>query len=318
MNGTIAESPARAAATRDDPADDLDRLNAYKARASRTWDLVRQALRSPTTTAGVVIILLIVLMAVFAPLLVEPNSPDAYQMPRDWENLNAPPGTPGHPLGTAADGGDVLYGIVWGARSSIRLALTVVSLAVLIGVFVGSTAAALGGRWDEYLMRGVDLFQSIPNLIFALAIAGTLGPSFRNIIIALVVTMWAPFARMIRGEVLLVKQLEYVDAARVLGDKRWRIYLKDILPNSLTPIIVMGTMALGNAVLIGATLSFIGLAEVGLAEWGNLVSAGQQGLLAGYWWVATFGGVMVFLWALACNLVGDGLRDLFDPRSESR
>ena len=127
-------------------------------------------------------------------------------------------------------------------------------------------------------MRGVDVFQSIPGLIFALAIAGTLGPSFRNIILALVVTNWAPFARLIRGEILLVKQFEYVDAARILGDKRWRIYLKDILPNAFTPIIVLSTMTLGKVVLTGATLSFLGLAEVGLAEWGNLVSSGQTGL----------------------------------------
>jgi len=291
---------------------------AFQARSRRTLELTWTAMKSPTTAAGALIVVLILGVALFAPLIVSANTLDAYQMPRDWQNLNAPPGTPGHLLGTTADGGDVLYGIVWGARSSIQLALTVVFFVVVIGVLYGSIAAVLGGRCDEYMMRVVDVFQSIPELIFALAIAGTLGPSLRNIIIALVVTNWTPFARLIRGEVLLVKQFEFVDAARVLGDRQWRIYLRDILPNAMTPIIVLATMTLGKAVLTGATLSFLGLAEVGLAEWGNLVAAGQQGLLAGYWWAATFGGGMVFLWALACNLVGDGLRDVFDPRGGTR
>jgi peptide/nickel transport system permease protein len=130
--------------------------------------------------------------------------------------------------------------------------------------------------------------------------------------------MWPSFARLIRGEILRVKQLDYVDAARVVGYRRTRIFFRDILPNSFTPIIVLITMFLGKVVLIGATLSFIGLAEAGLAEWGNLVAAGQPGILAGYWWTATFGGAMVFIWALSCNLVGDGLRDLLDPKTSRR
>ena len=314
----VAHAPTTRRSRSAGPPVEIDRLNAVKARASRWWELARQVVRTPTAAAGAIVIFLIFLMALFAPLLVDPNTPDPYQMPRDWANADAPPGTAGHLLGTSGDGGDVLYGVVWGARMSLRLALTVVSLVVVIGVLYGSIAAVLGGKWDETMMRGVDVFQSIPGLIFALAIAGTLGPSFRNIILALVVTNWAPFARLIRGEILLVKQFEYVDAGRVLGDKRWRIYLKDILPNAFTPIIVLSTMTLGKVVLTGATLSFLGLAEVGLAEWGNLVASGQTGMLAGYWWTATFGGGMVFIWALSCNLLGDGLRDVFDPRSETR
>jgi len=294
------------------------RLEAYRTRTRRVGEIVRAALRSPTTVAGLVVIVAILAMAILAPVLVTANTPDPYQLPRDFGALWAPPGTPGHPLGTTGEGGDVLYAIVWGSRTSVQLALIVVSATVAIGVLIGSIAAVLGGRWDEYLMRVVDVFMTVPELILALAIAGVLGPSFRNIILALIITSWTDYARLIRGEILQVKQLEYVDAARVMGDKRWRIYLKDILPNSFTPIIVLLTLDMGKVVLVGATLSFIGLAEVGLAEWGNLVSAGQRGIVAGRWWAATFGGLMVFLWALACNLVGDGLRDVLDPRTESR
>lgn len=291
---------------------------AFQTRYRRASDTIRQAAHSPTTVIGFLILVLIFLMAIFAPFLVDGNTPDSSQLPRDYTALNAPPGSPGHPLGTTSQGGDVLYGVVWGARTSVILALTVVTATTVIGVLIGSVAAVLGGRWDDYLMRLVDLFMSVPELILALAIAGVLGPSFRNIVLALIITGWTDYARLIRGEILYVKQLEYVDSARIIGDKRWRIYLKDILPNSFTPIIVMITLDMGKVVLVGATLSFIGLAEVGLAEWGNLVSAGQDGVVTGYWWVATFGGGMVFLWALASNLVGDGLRDILDPRTEGR
>lgn len=293
-------------------------LGAFRTRSRRAVEVIRTASRSPSTVAGFVILTGIVLMAILAPVIVGANSPDSSQLPRDYSALNAPPGTQGHPLGTTPQGGDVLYGVVWGARTSIMLALVVVTATTVIGVVIGSLAAVLGKRWDDYLMRLVDIFMSVPELILALAIAGVLGPSFRNIVLALIVTGWTDYARLIRGEILHVKQLEYVDAARIIGDKRWRIYLKDILPNSFTPIIVMITLDLGKVVLVGATLSFIGLAEVGLAEWGNLVAAGQEGVVTGAWWVATFGGGMVFLWALASNLLGDGLRDIFDPRTETR
>jgi peptide/nickel transport system permease protein len=291
---------------------------AFRVRARRVGGVVAEALKSPTALIGLVMIVAFILLALFAPLLVEPNSPDAYQMPRDWGALNEPPGTPGHVLGTTQEGGDVLYGIIWGSRTSLRLSLIVVSVTVTIGVIVGSIAGFLGGRLDEILMRVVDVFLSIPELIFALAIAAVLGPSFRNIILALAAVFWVKYARIIRGQVIHVKQNEYVDAARVTGDSRLNIFVKDVLPNSITPVMVQATLDMGNVVLIGATLSFIGLAESGLAEWGVLVSSGQAGISAGRWWASTFPGLMVFLWALAFNLFGDGLRDVLDPRTSRR
>lgn len=284
----------------------------------RFSEVSREVLRNPTTLLGLVMIVAMIGMAVFAPLLVEPNTPDAYQMPRDWGALNEPPGTPGHLLGTTQQGGDILYGVIWGARTSLRLSLIVVSITVVIGLVVGSFAGFLGGRIDEILMRIVDVFLSIPELIFALAIAAVLGPSFGNIILALAAVFWVKYARIIRGQVIHIKQNDYVDAARVIGDSKLRIYTKDVLPNSITPVVVQATLDMGNVVLIGATLSFIGLAEAGLAEWGVLVSQGQAGISAGRWWASTFPGLMVFLWALAFNLVGDGLRDILDPRTETR
>ncbi|MGH9166886.1 MAG: ABC transporter permease [Acidimicrobiia bacterium] len=287
-------------------------------RLRRSAEVTREVLRNPTTLAGLVVILAMVGMAVLAPVLTQANTPDPYQMPRDWTALNDPPGSARHPLGTTPHGGDVLYGIIWGSRTSLRLSLLVVSVTVTIGLVVGSLAGFVGGRLDEILMRVVDVFLSIPELIFALAIAAVLGPSFRNIILALAVVFWVKYARIIRGQVIHIKQNEYVDAARVIGDSALNVYVKDVLPNSITPVVVQATLDMGNIVLIGATLSFIGLAESGLAEWGVLVSQGQAGISAGRWWASTFPGLMVFLWALGFNLFGDGLRDVLDPRTERR
>lgn len=291
--------------------------SAFRVRLRRAGELSASLLKNPTTVVGLVLIVLMIGMALFAPLLIEPNTPDPYQMPRDWDAIAQPPGTPGHPLGTTNVGGDVLYGVIWGARTSLRLSVLVVSITVIIGVSVGSLAGFRGGKVDEILMRIVDVFLSIPELIFALAIAAVLGPSFRNIILALAVVFWVKYARIMRAQVIHVKENEYVDAARVIGDSPWRIYRRDVLPNSITPVVVQATLDMGNIVLVGATLSFIGLSEAGIAEWGVLVSEGQAGISAGRWWASTFPGLMVFLWALAFNLFGDGLRDVLDPRTET-
>lgn len=290
---------------------------AFRVRIRRVGELAGAVFANPTTVIGLVIIVGMLLMAVLAPFITEPNQPDPYQMPRDWGALNEPPGTPGHALGTTNTGGDVLYGVVWGSRTSLRLSLLVVGITVVVGVVIGSVAGYLGGRFDEILMRVVDVFLSIPELIFALAIAAVLGPSFGNIILALAVVFWVKYARIMRAQVLHVRSNEYVDSARIIGDSGWNIFRRDIMPNSITPIVVQATMDMGHIVLVGATLSFIGLAEAGLAEWGVLVSDGQAGISAGRWWASTFPGLMVFLWALAFNLLGDGLRDVLDPKTES-
>lgn len=285
---------------------------------TRRKEVAREVVSNPLTVLGMVIIALFLLMAIFAPLLTEPNQPDAYQSPRDWANIDSPPGEEGHVLGTDSQGGDVLYGIIWGSRLSLQLSLTVVGFTMVFGAIIGSIAAMRGGRLDNFLMRVVDIFLSIPELIFALAIAAVLGPSFRNIILALAAVFWVKYARIIRGEIIRIKQAEYVAAAKVTGDSTWNIYRKDVLPNAVTPLVVQATLDMGNVVLIGATLSFIGLAQAGLTEWGAMVSAGQSGLLAGEWWVSTFAGLAIVLWALAFNLVGDGLRDVLDPKTEGR
>ncbi|MBM1220769.1 ABC transporter permease [Ponticoccus sp. SC2-23] len=292
--------------------------SAAKVRLRRQGEVLRSLMTNPTTALGMIIIILLLGMAIFAPYLMPPNIPDPYQMPRDWGATRMPPGTPGHPLGTTNQGGDVLYGVVWGSRSSLQMSLIVVSVTVVIGVVIGSIAGIVGGWIDEALMRVVDIFLSIPELIFALAVAAILGPSFTNIILSLCIVFWVKYARIMRAQIILIRQSDYVQAARVMGDSRFNIFRRDILPNASTPIAVQATLDMGNIVLVGATLSFIGLSESGIAEWGVLVSEGQAGIASGRWWASTFPGLMIFLWALAFNLVGDGLRDALDPRTEGK
>jgi len=290
---------------------------AFQVRMQRTRELAANVLKNPTTVIGLIIIIAMFTIAIFAPWIASPNVPDPYQMPRDWNAVRMPPGTEGHLLGTTNVGGDVLYGVIWGSRTSLQLSVIVVGVGVFLGVIIGSIAGMMGGWVDEALMRLVDVFLSIPELIFALAIAAVLGPSFGNIILALSLVFWVKYARIMRSQIILIKQNEYVDAARIMGDSKFNIIRRDILPNAITPVMVQATMDMGNVVLIGATLSFIGLSEAGIAEWGVLVSEGQSGIASGRWWASTFPGLMIFLWALAFNLVGDGLRDALDPRTES-
>ena len=248
------------------------RETAFKVRLRRFYALLARLCSNPTTVIGLIIIGLMMAMAIFAPWITEANVPDPYQMPRDWSAVRKPPGTQGFLLGTTNEGGDVFYGVVWGSRTSLQLSLYVVGSTMVIGTIIGSLAGLLGGWVDEFLMRLVDVFLSIPELIFALAIAAVLGPSFTNIIIALSMVIWVKYARIMRAQVLQIKQNEYVDAAKIVGDSKLNIYLKDILPNAVTPVTVQATLDMGNVVLIGATLSFIGLSEAGIAEWGGFWS----------------------------------------------
>ena len=243
-------SPSRAAAP-------VVRDSAFRVRMRRVRYLTAQILSNPATVIGSVIILAMFAMAIFAPWLTAPNTPDPYQMPRDWAATRMPPGTPGYLLGTTNEGGDVMYGVIWGARMSLQLSLVVVGSVLVIGCIIGSLAGFIGGKLDEILMRIVDVFLSIPELIFALAIAAVLGPSFGNIMFALAMVMWVKYARIMRARVIQIKNSEYIDAARIIGDSKLNIYLRDILPNSFTPVMVQATLDMGNVVLIAATLSFI-------------------------------------------------------------
>lgn len=290
------------------------RVMALRVRLGRGIELLRHLKNNPLAFAGMAIVLGIIALAILAPVLAPPNVQDPYQRPRTWQRPE-PPGTPGHLLGTGLNGADIYYGIIWGTRVSLRIGGTVVGATVLIGVLLGGLAGFFG-RWvDELIMRLTDLFMSIPGLILAMAVASALGRSLENILIALVIVWWPWYVRIFRSQVLVTKQSQYIEAAQASGASRGRIIFKHIVPNSMAPVIVQASLDMGVTLLIAAGLSFIGFgAQPGYAEWGIMISEGKDFMAQGLWWMVFFPGLAISIFVLGFNLLGDGLRDVLDPK----
>ena len=212
-------------------------------------------------------------------------------------------------------GHDIFSMVVYGAREALYIGFIVVIVALLIGISLGAYSGYVGGWVDEAIMRVCDMFFAFPGLVLAMAITSALGPGLQNVMYALMVVWWPGYTRIIRGQVLSVKQNQYVEAARAVGLSRFKIIWKHVIPNAIPPILVQATMDLGNVILTAAGLAFLGLgAAAYTADWGVMVSQGRSWLLAGYWWWSTFPGLAIFITVLAFNLFGDGLRDILDPR----
>lgn len=219
-----------------------------------------------------------------------------------------------HILGTDELGRDLLSRIIHGSRVSLLTGVTVVALAGTVGIFVGTVAGYFRGWLDTILMRLIDMLLAFPGLVLAMAIASALGPSLTNAMLAVAVVSVPGYARLARGQVLVVREREFVAAARVLGAGDLRIVVRHVLPNCLSPLLVYATMGIGSAILTAAALSFIGLgAQAPTPEWGAMVASGREFLLD-QWWYATFPGAAIFVTVMAFNLFGDWLRDLLDPR----
>ena len=226
---------------------------------------------------------------------------------------------PDHIWGTDEIGGDVFSRILWGAQIDIRLSLTIVLVAVSVGTFIGAAAGYYGGKIDEIVMRVTDVFFAFPGLVLAMAIVMALGArSLDNISIALMVTWWPTYARLVRGQVLLEREKLYVEAARSVGASNMRILISHIIPNTIQPLIVQATMDTGGVLLTAAGLSFIGFGPpAGVAEWGLMIAKGQM-FLTSYPWMTVFPGLAILLTALGFNLAGDGIRDIMDPKLRRR
>jgi peptide/nickel transport system permease protein len=263
---------------------------------------------------GLIILLSFSSVALLAPLLTEPNRPDPYQLKRDWAHVLAKPGSFGHPLGTDDRGSDIYYGIIWGARISIKYGILIAVTQTLLGAVLGLLAGYYSGYVDLVLMRVTDLFLSLPRLILAMALATVFGISLNSIALALVLTGWTRPARLTRSAVINAKLEGYIEAARALGASHTRIILRHIFPNTLSPLLVQATLDLGTIILSISGLAFIGLAPAGTTEWGSMIANAQSRLIGGYWWPALFPGLAIFLFVLGANLVGDGVRDILDPR----
>jgi peptide/nickel transport system permease protein len=269
---------------------------------------LRWLLRRPLTLLGVGIVLAVVAVGLAAPLLA-PYDPLALDIANRLQPLSR-----AHPFGTDHLGRDLLSRIIYGARISLGVGVTIAVMGALVGTVLGLLAGYLGGKVDETIMRICDMFLAFPALILAMALAASLGPSLRNTMLALVVIWWPWYTRIMRGQVLALREAEYVMAARSLGASTRRLMFLHLLPNAIPPIIVQATLDIGNAILIASSLSFLGFgAQPPAPEWGAMTSDGRT-FLRDFWWYPTFPGLAIMGTVIGFNLMGDGLRDLLDPR----
>lgn len=217
------------------------------------------------------------------------------------------------PLGTDSLGRDLLSGLIHGARTTLLIAVVATVAAVAFGTLVGSVAGYYGGLVDDVLMRLTEFFQTIPSFLFAIVLIAILSPSATNLVIAIATVSWPPIARVVRGEVLSVKSREFVQAAIVLGQSDAAILFRQVLPNTLSPLIVTGSLLIATAILFESALSFLGLGAPNQMSWGFMVGAGRS-FLRDAWWLVTIPGVVILVTVLSINLVGEGLNDALNPR----
>lgn len=272
---------------------------------------LRRFLRNPGTVLGSLLTLILIAVALLAPVIA--GDPLAQNLS---ERLQ-PPSTQ-HLFGTDQLGRDVWSRVVHGSRISLRIGLTVTAIALVLGGLVGLLAGMFGGVVDEVAMRITDIFFAFPALILAMAIAGALGPSLGNLMIAVAAVTWPYYARLIRAQVLSLKTLDFVDASRALGASRWRQALRHVLPNAITPLLVQASFDVGGAILTAAGLGFIGFgAQPPTPEWGVIVSETRSFIIEAPW-ASSAPALAILVTVLAFNLLGDGLRDVLDPRGRRR
>jgi len=287
-------------------------------RSGRRQGFLRRLLGNPGGMVGLVLVALVVLVAVLAPLL-SPHDPAQ----QDIASRLQPPfwaegGSLDHPLGTDSVGRDILSRVIYGSRVSIFVGLAATAASALMGVSLGLMAGYLGGMSDSVISRLGDVQQAIPFLVLAIAVAALLGPGLRNLILVLVITTWVTFFRVVRGEVLSVREEQYVLSARAIGASTLRIVLRYILPNVAASIIVIGTLLVANMIIFEASLSFLGLGvPSSIPTWGRIVADGRE-YLADEWWIAVFPGLAILITVMGINLLGDWLREDLDPRWRRR
>lgn len=330
--------------------DDLPQRNISKLEQTlgpEFYRILMGVLRNPLSVIGTSLILFFILVALFAPAIVpQVNKRDPYLVPRDgfsavpkapgtvW-TLNAPEipfwyGLTGkdqwvHLFGTASGQWDIFYGVVWGARTALKVGVIIEGITLFIGILIGSLSAFYGGWLDQVLQRFTEIFMAFPFLMAALTLSAILTPVLGKGLwpatIALIVFGWMSYARLIRGDILSVRERDYVMAARVVGAKDSRILLRHIIPNAIYPTLVVASLDIGSIVISFAALSFLGIGtEAGYADWGQLISFARSWIpqLTRYWYIVVYPGVTLILFVLGWNLVGDALRDIMDPRMRGR
>ena len=272
---------------------------------------LRVIVSNPTALIGLIIVVALVLMGIFAPWLSMGQSP----LNQDLAGRLGPPSSE-HWFGTDELGRDILARTLYGAQATLAIVLLVSVIVVPIGLTVGTVAGYLGGWIDTVLMRITDIFLAFPRLILALAFAAALGPGIENAVIAISLTSWPPYARIARSETMAIARSDFIQATVLQGASTWRVLFRHIVPLCVSSVIVRLTLDMAGIILTAAGLGFLGLgAQPPTPEWGAMVSSGRDVVLD-QWWVATIPGLAIFIVSLGFNLLGDGLRDVFDPKSQ--
>ncbi len=281
----------------------------------REWVvLLARLVRRRTALFGMLVVAVVVLTAIFAPL-VSPFDPLAQEISQrlrepGWQDAQGRI----HLLGTDHLGRDILARIIYGSRIALVVGLAAVAISGVLGMLIGLVAGYFGGRVDDFFMRLADVQLAFPFILLAIAVIGVLGPSLRNIIVVIGVSSWVVYARVVRGEVLSIREREFVQAAIALGSRDWRVLASHVLPNAFTPWLVVATLDMARVIVIESALSFLGLGvQPPTPTWGGMLADGRV-YLSTAWWLATFPGLAILVTVLGINLFGDGLRDTLDPR----
>ncbi len=275
------------------------------------WFL-KQLVKNKLALMGGIVVVVLFVVSVFAPVL-SPYDPDAIHV----NEILMPPSRQ-HILGTDELGRDVLSRMIWGSRISLKVGFVAVGIAILIGVIVGSAAGYYGGWIDSILMRFVDIMLCFPAFFLILAVIAILQPSIYNIMAVIGLTSWMGVARLVRAEFLRIREMDFVKAARSIGASDFRIIFRHILPNALSPVLVAATLGVAGAILTESALSFLGIGvQPPTPSWGNMLTAGKDNMEIA-WWLSVFPGMAILITVLGYNLLGEGLRDILDPRLKER
>lgn len=291
--------------------------------------MMHRVRQSPLSLVGATVVIFFAIIALLAPVLAPPNpewavynTSDPFTIPKDKYLLYPFPTAPGdrHPFGTTEQAYDLYYGMIWGTITAFRVGLWVVFASLAIGMVIGVISGFYGGAIDELMMRFTDIIIAFPGLILAMALVAAFGASLDNVMLALVLVGWPSYTRVIRGEILRVKQEDYVEAAKAAGCSDLRIIVRHILPNTIYPIVIMASLDTGAIVLSAAALSFLGLgAPTDFADWGQLIARSQNWIYGdinnpfAYWHTFVLPGIFIFVFVLGWNLLGDAFRDILDP-----
>lgn len=279
------------------------------ARPNKWKEMGEIILKNKLTLIGFIIVGFIVAIGVLSPILA-PYDPNLMNMP---ERLAAPSGS--HLFGTDEMGRDILSRIMYGARISIIVGVVIVVCSALIGCFLGSLSGYAGGKIDQAVMAVTDMILAFPSMVLALALTAAMGPGLLNTMLAVIIVRIPMYTRLMRGQVLVAKEQQYVRAARTFGERPFKIVLRHIVPNCMTPLMVQMTLGIGDAILIASSMSFIGLgAQPPTPEWGAMISTARIYAID-QWWYAAFPGLFILITIMGFNLIGDGIRDILDPRS---